>query len=85
MPLTMARPNEKVLVKEMAGGLSSRMRLSDMGLRKGDVIEVINNTGQGRIIIGRECTRLAVGRGIAQKIIVSAVDEDAGPVCEPAS
>jgi Fur family ferric uptake transcriptional regulator len=82
MPLAMARPHEKVVVKELAGGLRSRMRLSDMGLRKGDVVEVITNTGQGRIILGRECTRLAVGRGIAQRIIVSVADEEAGPVCE---
>jgi Fur family ferric uptake transcriptional regulator len=42
-----------------------------MGLRPGDPVEVISNDGEGRLIVGRGSTRLALGRGIAQKVLVT--------------
>ena len=75
MPLSMAKAGERVVLREMAGGATARARLADMGLRLGDRIEIITNTGQGRLILGRGYTRLAVGRGIAQKIMVSLTDK----------
>ena len=83
MPLTMTKTGEVVIVREIAGGQTARTRMADMGLRTGDRIEIINNTGQGRIILGRDCTRLAIGRGIAQKIMVSQVEKEGGPACDP--
>jgi len=71
MPLTLAKPGETVIVREMLGGHSARVRLADMGLRLHDHIEIINNSGVGRLILAKDCTRLAIGRGIAQKIMVS--------------
>ncbi len=41
-----------------------------------------NNSGQGRIILGRDCTRLAIGRGIAQKIMVSPSEDDTKIACK---
>jgi len=76
MPLAMAKPGERVLIREMTGGKSALARLSSMGLRSGDQIEIINNTGKGRIILGRDHTRLAIGRGVAQKIMVSVADKE---------
>jgi Fur family ferric uptake transcriptional regulator len=78
MPLSMAKSGELVVIREMVGGRTARERLTSMGLRVGDHIEIINNTGQGRIILGRDFTRLAIGRGIARKIMVSVVDEKEG-------
>jgi Fur family ferric uptake transcriptional regulator len=71
MPLVMAKPGEKVIIREMAGGQTARARMADMGLRLGDHIEIINNSGEGRLILAHDCTRLAIGRGIAKKIMVS--------------
>ena len=82
MPLAMAKPGERVVVKEMAGGRSARSRLADMGLRTGDHIEIVNNNGMGRLILGHDCTRLAIGRGIAQKIMVSLEDDENVSVCK---
>ena len=78
MPLGLAKPGERVIIREMAGGRSALSRLSSMGLRPGDQIEIINNTGHGRIILGHDYTRLAIGRGVAQKIMVSVADKE-GP------
>jgi Fe2+ transport system protein FeoA len=67
----MAKAGETVNIMEIAGGRNARARLSSMGLRPGDLIEIINNNGQGRLILGHGNTRLAIGRGIAHKIMVS--------------
>ena len=75
MPLAMAKTGERVIVVEMAGGWNARRRLVDMGLRQGDRIEIVNNTGMGRLILGRDCTRIAIGRGIAQKIMVAPAND----------
>ena len=71
MPLPMAKAGETILIKDIIGGREAKARLADMGLRPGDRLEVINNNGFGRLIVGHDCTRLAIGRGIAQKILVS--------------
>lgn len=82
MPLTMAKPGEGLVIKEIVGGRMGRSRLASMGLRPGDRVEVITNNGHGRIILGHDCTRLAIGRGVAQKILVSSVDKQtADSVC----
>jgi len=82
MPLGMAKPGEQVVIREMAGGWTARSRLTDMGLRLGSVVEIISNTGQGRIILGRDCIRLAIGRGFAQKIMVSLSEKSRETTCD---
>ena len=71
IPLAAARPGEQVVIREISGGRTRRARLASMGLRPGDIIEVIANSGQGRIILGHGHTRLAIGRGVAQVIMVA--------------
>ncbi|MFO7985813.1 MAG: transcriptional repressor [Desulfatiglandaceae bacterium] len=75
LPLALTRPGETVVVREIGGGRARRAKLAAMGLRPGDVIEVINNSGMGRLILGHGHTRLAIGRGVARKTMVSLVDE----------
>lgn len=71
IPLAMARTGESVFIKDIMGGSHARSRLASMGLRRGDLLEIINNNGLGRLIVGHGVMRLALGRGIAQKIMVS--------------
>jgi Fur family transcriptional regulator, ferric uptake regulator len=71
MPLTSTKAGEEVYIRDIAGGDSARSRLTSMGFRTGDRLEIINNDGMGRLIVGRGDSRLAVGRGMAEKIIVS--------------
>jgi Fur family transcriptional regulator, ferric uptake regulator len=78
MPLSMAKPGEVVVIKEVAGGAVARARLGSMGLRQGDSVEIVSNDGQGRLIIGHDCTRLALGRGVALKILVTLTPEKKG-------
>jgi Fur family ferric uptake transcriptional regulator len=78
LPLAMAKPGERVIIKDLMGGREARARLASLGLRPGDTLEIINNDGQARLIIGRGPTRLAMGRGIAQKIMVSLAEQEKG-------
>jgi Fur family transcriptional regulator, ferric uptake regulator len=71
MPLTSAKAGEEVYFREIAGGTEARSRMTSMGFRTGERLEIINNDGMGRLIVGRGDSRLAVGRGMAEKIIVS--------------
>jgi Fur family ferric uptake transcriptional regulator len=82
MPLAMAKPGERVVIREMAGGKTAKSRMADMGLRLDDHVEIISNSGEGRLILGHDCTRLAIGRGIAQKIMVSLSHKEQEESCQ---
>ncbi len=73
MPLDLARPGEKLVIKEFNGGTGSRMRLMTMGLRIGDPVEVITNQNKGQVVIAADFKRYALGRGLAEKIMVEPV------------
>jgi len=70
MALIMAKPGERLKIKEFIGGHHSRMRLLSMGFREGDSIEVISNQGSGQLVVALDYSRYVLGRGLAQKIIV---------------
>ena len=70
MPLTLAKPGEHLVIKEIGGGSGAKMRLLTMGLRAGDKIEVITNNSQGQLAIAADLKRYVLGRGLAEKIMV---------------
>ncbi len=76
MPLIMAKPGERLKIKEFIGGHRSRMRLLSMGFRVGDAIEVISNQGSGQLVVSLDFNRFVLGRGLAQKIIVEPDQQD---------
>ena len=78
MPLIMAKTGETVTVHEMTTCQHKQTRLATMGLKPGDQVEIVNNTGGGRIILGHGGTRLAIGRGMANKIMVSLPRKELG-------
>ncbi len=75
MPLTMAKPGERVMIHDFIGGGESRLRLLSMGLRVGDVLDVITNHGHGQVVVSVGFQRYVIGQGMAQKIVVRAVHE----------
>ena len=70
MPLAVAKPGERLVIREIRGGTGAKMRLLTMGLRKGDRIEVITNNGYGQLAIAADLKRYVLGRGLAKKIMV---------------
>ena len=69
MPLSFANPGI-YKVKSINGGRTVSKRLTDMGLRIGSVLQVVSSNSFGPIIVQINSTRLALGKGIARKIIV---------------
>lgn len=70
MPLSHAHEGEGGIIQELMGGSGAQLRLATLGLRKGDHVEVITNNGQGQLVLAVNATRLAMGRGVAKKILV---------------
>jgi len=69
MPLSMATPGI-YKVRAISGGRRMLRRLTDMGLRLESVLQVISVDPFGPVIVQINNTRLALGRGVAHRIIV---------------
>lgn len=72
MPLAFVLPGEQVVIDRLVGGRQVQQRLAEMGLTPGTTIEVIKASGPGPIIVAFRGSRLALGRGLSQKILVAA-------------
>ncbi len=74
IPLSTLSPGEKALVTSVSGGTNLKNRLLDMGLVTDEPIEVLSKTGP--VIVGVKGSRIAIGKGIAQKIMVVPIQPD---------
>ena len=80
IPLGLLGPGEKAVVEDIRGGRKASgpgcrhygalSRLEDLGLRLGKTIEVLNNCGSCPMLIKVDESRIALGRGMAMKILV---------------
>ena len=61
---------ENVILIDIEGGRGIRSKLYSMGLVPGAKLTVLTQNAAGPIMIDLKNSRLAIGRGIAQKIIV---------------
>lgn len=70
-PLSRAACNQCVQLVSIEGGHSMRRRLTELGLNPGCKVRVIQSYGGGPLILGiKNDARMAIGRGMAQKILV---------------
>jgi Fur family transcriptional regulator, ferric uptake regulator len=76
MPLAMASPGEYVRIVGFHGGKVMERRLASMGLNQGAEVEVIKSSGPGALIVAAGETRIALGVGMAGKILVSTIPHD---------
>lgn len=75
IPLGLLHPGEMAeVVKILAGNDPCAhdpcARIEDMGFREGKLVEVLNNRGGGPLLLKIDESRLAMGRGMAMKIMV---------------
>jgi len=75
-PLMFCDSGDICTVKDFMGGKTLNQRLIDLGMNKGSKIKVVRNEG-GRLILSIEGTRIALGQGMAHKIMV--LSEEALP------
>jgi ferrous iron transport protein A len=72
LPLSMASPGDTVEVATFKGGWGLQRRLADLGLTPGVKVRVISGGKPGPVVIDVRGSRLALGYGVAHKIIVVA-------------
>jgi ferrous iron transport protein A len=71
IPLPMARNGQALRLVSIEGGAHLRQRLGDMGLTPGTSLRLVQADGGGPLIVAvKDDSRLALGRGMALKIIV---------------
>ena len=70
MPLSMVSSGELVQVAAVRAGWGLQRRLADMGLTPGVQVRVVNSQRPGPVVIEIRGSRLALGQGVAHKIMV---------------
>lgn len=70
MTLSRTDQGKEVTLKYISGGRGVRSRLYSMGLTPGVTLTVLNQGGAGPVMISLRDSRLAIGRGMAEKIFV---------------
>jgi ferrous iron transport protein A len=75
--LALALPGQKVRITGHRGGRMLRARLLALGLNMGQEVEILQNN-RGLIIIGINGGRIALGRGISQKILAEPAPPQVG-------
>ena len=68
-PLTLAGEGERVQISLLRGGKGMEARLTSLGLNMGSELEVLHRLG-GNIVVRRGESRLALGAGMARKVMV---------------
>lgn len=68
--LNTVRNGESVQITKMEGGHQFLSRLASLGFTPGARVQVVQNYGHGPIIVSLRGTRVALGRGEAEKILV---------------
>ncbi len=53
-------------------------RVDDMGIRKGQTVKMLNNEGRGPVLLKLDESRVAIGRGMAMKIMVKILNGTKG-------
>ena len=69
IPLLLLKEGEEGIVQLVSGGLGLVGRLASLGITSGMRIKVVRNIG-GPLIITTNGTRIAIGKGQAQKILI---------------
>jgi ferrous iron transport protein A len=68
--LSSIAPGERAQIRKMQGGHGFLSRLASLGFTPGARLQVVQNYRHGPIIVSLRDTRIALGRGEAQKILV---------------
>jgi ferrous iron transport protein A len=72
--ITRLKSGEESVVVKIKGGKDFYSRMASLGLTEGSLVKVIQNFGKGPMIILVRDTRIALGRGEAEKIMVNKKD-----------
>jgi ferrous iron transport protein A len=68
--LTNLQVGKKARVLKIDGGMNAKNKLRAMGILPGVDITVVQIIDRGPVVIKNGNTRLAIGRGMAEKVVV---------------
>lgn len=68
------RPDQVGIIVDLSGGRSFMARLLALGCSPGAEVKVVHNSGHGPLIVSVRGTRVALGRGEAERLLVKRVD-----------
>ena len=69
MPLTMLNSGEDAAIKRIGGRDDSKRFLENLGFTVGEKVKIVSSNG-GNVIVQVKESRVAVSKGIANKIMV---------------
>lgn len=72
MPLSMAGAGQLLQLVEIQAGRQLTHRLAELGLTRGVTLQVVQDAG-GPLLISVRGSRVAIGRGMAHKLLVQVV------------
>lgn len=70
MPLSMVKEGESNVIQKVGGKEETRRFLENLGFVTGGIVTVVSQIG-GNIIVNIKESRIAIGRDMANKIMVS--------------
>lgn len=71
IPLAMVSEGTECQVEEIRGGRGIMRRLQELGFTTNEKIKVLHTNPPGPILVEVKDSRVAIGRGIGMKIIIS--------------
>ena len=71
IPLGMVNEHTKAVITMINGGRRATRRLHEMGFIPGETIEIIRSIGCGPVIVNVKGSRVAIGYGLAMKVMIS--------------
>ena len=75
-PLTQVEPGERVRLVGVFGCKHASHRLAELGLTPGVEFEVLRKGNGGPLLLAVRDSRLALGRHVAQRVIVTPVNKN---------
>jgi ferrous iron transport protein A len=70
LPLAMAPEGALARIIEIRAGRRAMTRLADLGFTRGSVVRVLKSFGSGPLLLEVRGSRIALGRGLAMKLLV---------------
>jgi ferrous iron transport protein A len=74
-PLVLAAEGERVRVVALASRQGMDGKLADLGLCPGTEVTIVNREQGGRMLIARDDMRLALGPGVAHRVLVARIED----------
>lgn len=65
-----AKTNVELMFTFVNGGQGAEQRLMDLGLIPGERLKILNNPGHGPVTVLIKGAKVALGHGLAEKIMV---------------